>query len=387
MSDQTGAGRRSRAVTAGLSTVGAAAGLAGLAYAGHDVAGALKAGKKIPLRTKALLPLEAVGLGGEVASTKILGGDARQQKQQQQPQGVGKAMEFNSRAGIGRRITGGNAATEAARARREEADPSEVFKAIGPDNNYLRSKGERHAIMRDKGYWGNNALMAAGGATALGGAAHMARTGRVTRGNAGVALAGLGVEIAGSARSSASAHRAANEWRKKSGHQPRNYWSGRVQKPVEKSVATGLKMVARGGRPLSRTSAFGGTPRTGQLKAMRQRALGDLQGALERDTTGEVRSGVRKARRSDSEADRQRRIGYAGGAATGGAIVTGAQAKRHLQFGHGKGVSAATGKTYRSFSVTGGRKGALYAAGSAALTGLAIGAGAHGASERNRTWT
>lgn len=77
-------GRRQRAVTAGLSAVGAAAGTGGLAYAAHDALKARKAGVKLPLKTKALIPLEVAGLGGELMATRILHADAKR--------GVGKGL-------------------------------------------------------------------------------------------------------------------------------------------------------------------------------------------------------------------------------------------------------------------------------------------------------
>lgn len=72
--------RRKRAITAGLSGIGAAAGAGGLAYGGHDMYRSVKAGKKIPLKAKALVPLEVAGLGGELMATKILHGDAKRGK-------------------------------------------------------------------------------------------------------------------------------------------------------------------------------------------------------------------------------------------------------------------------------------------------------------------
>src|SRR6476646_6694826 len=71
--------RRQRAVTAGLSTVGAAAGVAGLGVAGRDIK---EAGSWAKTRrsSKVLLPLEVAGLGGELMATKILHGDAKKPK-------------------------------------------------------------------------------------------------------------------------------------------------------------------------------------------------------------------------------------------------------------------------------------------------------------------
>jgi Putative phage serine protease XkdF len=82
--------KKKRAVTAGLSAVGATAGAAGLGLAAketyHGVKNApkgLKLGGKLvhAAKTKklatALIPLEVAGLGGELMATKILHGDAK----------------------------------------------------------------------------------------------------------------------------------------------------------------------------------------------------------------------------------------------------------------------------------------------------------------------
>jgi hypothetical protein len=112
MSDQ--ADRRTRAITAGLSATGATAGVGGLAYAAHDAVNTVRAGKKIPLKTKALIPLEAAGLTGEVMATKILHNDAKKKT-------VVKAMsrlDMDPKNGKGRRIVVENA--ESAEENKEE---------------------------------------------------------------------------------------------------------------------------------------------------------------------------------------------------------------------------------------------------------------------------
>lgn len=72
--------RRKRQITAGLSAVGAGAGVAGLAYAARDVRAAVNEGRKIPFRSKALMGAEVAGLGGELMATKILHSDTKQKK-------------------------------------------------------------------------------------------------------------------------------------------------------------------------------------------------------------------------------------------------------------------------------------------------------------------
>lgn len=83
--------RRKRAITAGLSAVGAGAGAYGLGLGvhearlkGREIAPAaprlkqFRTGvKALPRRTKALIPLEAAGLGGELMATHILHGDTK----------------------------------------------------------------------------------------------------------------------------------------------------------------------------------------------------------------------------------------------------------------------------------------------------------------------
>ena len=72
--------RRARGITAGLSATGAAAGTGGLAYAARDAFKAGQEGRKIKPSTKALIPLEIAGLGGELMATKILHGDVKGKK-------------------------------------------------------------------------------------------------------------------------------------------------------------------------------------------------------------------------------------------------------------------------------------------------------------------
>ena len=101
-SDLAAKDRRKRSITAGLSAVGAGAGGLGLAAAGNEVrrntkkAGSLVRGfKSTPKLTRALLPVEVAGLGGELMATKILHGDAKKRgtlvKKYSKAFGVGKA--------------------------------------------------------------------------------------------------------------------------------------------------------------------------------------------------------------------------------------------------------------------------------------------------------
>ena len=85
--------RKKRAITAGLSGIGAAAGAAGLGYAAHEFRGGVKEAKKAKPKigtwkavktaaknrklATALVPLEVAGLGGELMATKILHGDTK----------------------------------------------------------------------------------------------------------------------------------------------------------------------------------------------------------------------------------------------------------------------------------------------------------------------
>ena len=82
--------RRTRQITAGLSAVGAAAGTAGLGYAGYKTGQAYRATPKTLSRPRrlaraasheklgaALIPLEVAGLGGELMATHILHGDTK----------------------------------------------------------------------------------------------------------------------------------------------------------------------------------------------------------------------------------------------------------------------------------------------------------------------
>src|SRR5436190_17826561 len=80
--------RKKRALTAGLSGVGAAAGAAGLGYAAHEFRGGMKASGKTGFKAvraaakskkfaTALVPLEVAGLSGELIATKLLHGDTQ----------------------------------------------------------------------------------------------------------------------------------------------------------------------------------------------------------------------------------------------------------------------------------------------------------------------
>jgi hypothetical protein len=71
--------RGKRRLTAGLSAVGAGAGALGLAVGAKAVR--RDGWKATPKLTRALLPAEAVGLGGELMATKILHNDTKQQPQ------------------------------------------------------------------------------------------------------------------------------------------------------------------------------------------------------------------------------------------------------------------------------------------------------------------
>lgn len=81
---------KQRAVTAGLSAVGATAGTAGLGYAGYKIGQEYKGAPKTLSRVRrlktavkseklgaALIPLEVAGLSGELMATKILHGDVK----------------------------------------------------------------------------------------------------------------------------------------------------------------------------------------------------------------------------------------------------------------------------------------------------------------------
>ena len=109
--------KRKRAMTAGLSAVGATAGVGGLALAGTKFGGAtraafkgashLKGAKRVGHALKegvkhegpaaALVPLEVAGLGGELMATKILHGDATKKHPAAAPppKKFGKSVDFD----------------------------------------------------------------------------------------------------------------------------------------------------------------------------------------------------------------------------------------------------------------------------------------------------
>lgn len=97
----------------------------------------------------------------------------------------------------------------------------EVGRHVGPNSNWVRYKGERKAVYRDRKYQ-------AGTAAAIGGAG--AAIAGVARGNTKLALGGLAAEGAGVGTALYGAHTAANRRRKKDGLKPRNAVTGRVKK-------------------------------------------------------------------------------------------------------------------------------------------------------------
>ena len=89
--------REKRALTAGLSAVGATAGAAGLGLAAHEINRGYKENKalkvakpfKASLRSRklatGLIPLEVAGLGGELMATKILHADTKKPIKKSEP--------------------------------------------------------------------------------------------------------------------------------------------------------------------------------------------------------------------------------------------------------------------------------------------------------------
>lgn len=372
MSDQT-ADRNQRLATAGLSAVGATAGAAGLGYAGHKLTGAYRAAPKAlgvkgrlvraASREKfgtALLPLEAAGLGGELMATKILHGDTKKQ-----PVTKGLDMEFNGSSRTGRRIVEPSQ-TRANREAREAVSPEDM---IAKARKREKARAGRlvtggvfpgiHGLVAGKEGPGDHKIKAAG--YELGGAVL-----------GGTLVPGVGT-IPGGAVGTHLAHEAGHYKRQK----------------VRKSGAGVLRSM----QALQRSSTKGRTALKEGLASQRK-----AQGAKTHGDFVALQQKVGKARRYDSEADRQRRIGYVGGGALGAGIVTGAKAKQHMHGeltrfedvnGHPKQLlPKEKGKVaFRGLSFRTGRRGALYAAGTVGLGALSLGALKHGVSERNRTWT
>lgn len=331
--------RKARALTAGLSAVGATAGAAGLAYAGQDMRRARRLSKlpaemvpkmetKIPLKAKALVPLEVAGLGGELLATHFLHGDAKKMKQPTNPTPVVKANTmFDPRNGSGKRIVN-DPATEAA----------------------------------------------AGGAGVLGGAVAMHR---------GI-QGSLEVQ---SIRNRAKRYDAGSEARAnkiKAVRKPEMKWDSEgahwnVKAPTRMPIAGRVGRMTAGKLRGSRAAIVGGAMATAA-------GVTGLDHAMDRKKL----SDVGKARYFDPEADRQRRTGAVAGVSAGGAIVAANQAGKRLEFEGPKGQTAARPREIRGLRVKGGvgRKGALIASGAtAALGGLAAASYGRGISRRNQPWT
>lgn len=93
------ASRRKRGITAGLSAVGAGAGALGLAVGAKEIR--RHGWRGTPRLTRALIPVEAAGLTGELMATKILHADAKQQPKEQT---MVKSLGMDQGNGHGRRI-------------------------------------------------------------------------------------------------------------------------------------------------------------------------------------------------------------------------------------------------------------------------------------------
>jgi len=344
--------RKARAITAGLSAVGATAGLAGLAYGAHDMRAAVKLGTKIPLRAKALVPLEVAGLGGEASATTILGGDAKKQKKGQAMTSTGGTRQSGQANAVGKRMTTGLPAEEIAKGAVSTRAGRAVVQALGTPKHPTRLG----AVSPKKA----GATAAITGATGVG-ALVLRKKGAVTKassdrqnslGRFATATAFPGIHGALVAR------------------------QGHVAPAVGWELGTSAVTGGIGGGVGSMIAADRGHMRPVKGSSKRKRK-------------------VAKARRADPEMDRQRRIGAAAGLAGGGAIVAGNEARHHLDV-HRKPGSGDIGVLVKTppgvkgarnplARVRGGKAGAAIGA-TAALAGLSGAAVAHGVSERNKSW-
>lgn len=126
--------KRLRGATAGLSAIGAAAGAGGLAYGAADMRAARKAGTKIRLRTKALVPLEIAGLGGEVLATKILHGDVKHKKKKPVTKSIKEIAQANPKKSLTRATLNRAENSEFVKCNTGKLKklPSKITKAKGP---------------------------------------------------------------------------------------------------------------------------------------------------------------------------------------------------------------------------------------------------------------
>jgi hypothetical protein len=345
MSDQSD--RRTRAITAGLSATGAAAGVGGLAYAAHDAVNTTRAGKKIPLKTKALIPLEVAGLTGEVMATKILHSDAKKKS-------VVKAMsrmDMDPKNGKGRRIVVENAESDA-----ENKEENSV------------------PVTRKK-------------------------------------LLAMAAEVKNGASMKSEVDKAFDRYPHVRGSEMTMYANGRSYSPdtyyVIDNGRTALlrrpKVIANvepNGKTLGRAASQALKEKSDVYAGVRQRKysleerreLAELarrkpSKAKHRGYDAHINGGeVGKARYFDPEADRQRRLGLYSGAALGGAIAAGSVAHSQGDFGFEREAGDAAKKMSPKYTLRANRKGVAAAGASLGLAALAAGTYKRGVSHRNQPW-
>jgi hypothetical protein len=334
--------RKTRAATAGLSAVGATAGAAGLAYAGHKTSQAYRNARRLYAPTRraalksairhekfgtALIPLEVAGLGGELMATKILHADAKKPKEPV----VAKSIGIAQSNGHGRRLDGDVAKAAPAQLLRAAEKTGVMVKKPKPTEGVAQLRRRYNASLE-------NALNAKTGTV-------VKRKG--DRRSAERELGGFGVGL---------------------------------------GAATALGTVGDNG--LNR--AFTGHSLPKKVLGRRlggSAAAAGAGGALIAHSRRQAK--VDKARRYDPEADRQRRLGAYAGLAGGGAIVAGERAGRELASTRVVGRGAQKGLVARHVGFKPGRTkaGLALSAATAGLGAIALGSAKRGVSERNQTWT
>jgi hypothetical protein len=391
MNEQTGKNdRKARAVTAGLSGVGAAAGTAGLAYAAHDVVNARKLAKlpetmrprvspKIGWKTKALIPLEVAGLGGELMATHILHGDAKQQK-------VVKSMSrmnLDPKNGKGRRIVVENA--ESAEENKEENSVPVTRKKLLAMADDVKNGASMKSEARKESAVGKARYF-----DPCNGAGRRIADSEVSKAN----LNGVRRAIAKpfSLNSARSSMRAADQ--EFQTHGKRLFYGAMY--PAENPTSNIYFESAARAESKARDHLYDAYKQARNSRNNAAIAAGGAglvagaAGGAALMSTGRKRkeSAVGKARYFDPEADRQRRVGMYSGVLGGGAVAAGSTAYQ-MGRGHSEFERLAADKENKiptRYKVK-GTKGSLIAGGTAAgLAGLAAATYKHGISRRNQPW-
>ena len=380
------ADQNQRRLTAGLSAVGAGAGAAGLGYAGYKVGQeatklprSLGVGRRLVRAAgkekfgAALVPLEVAGLAGEVMSTKILHGDTKRQ-----PGGVVTKSAYGSGGQAGRRIV---------EPPREQVERRDQDEPVGKSVVGVLAKvpKEAKAVAGAKPELADIRRRALSSLQASISSAENAKGTviKAARHPDGDSVSSMGIDGAFHGQAAAS-HLERAKLHRQRGDQLH------MEAIEEESALKRRQALAH----LRQAALLEASAKQRVGSAARSLGLSDGMSAAGLKAGGDKGS-VKKARRFDPEADRQRRLGAYAGIAAGSGIVTGEAARRHFAVvkpnavtGGGIAARKVTRESGRLATRYGhGRLGLGLAATSAGLGALAAGTYKRGISRRNRPYT